>query len=88
MKRKFKTILIVVGLASLSSCQRACTSISRDIEAGNRNYTIEMYSGGKVVFTDTVTAMINNSRSSDGIYYYKGDTLVEISGDYILKSVD
>ena len=47
-----------------------------------------MYSGGKVVFTDTVTAMINNSSSSDGIYYYKGDTLVEISGDYILKSVD
>lgn len=88
MNRKVKNVMIIAMLASLTSCQRACTSFSRDIEVGERKYELEMYSGGKVVFTDEMDAMVNNSTSSDGIYYYKGDTLIEISGDYVLKSVD
>lgn len=46
-----------------------------------------MYSGGKVVYRDKFTGIVNNSEHSDGIYYYKKDTLIEMSGDYVLKSL-
>lgn len=46
-----------------------------------------MFSGGDTVFFDQPNTIINSSQNSDGIYYYKGDTLVEVSGDYILKSI-
>ena len=45
-----------------------------------------MYSGGDTVFYDKFNGIINNSEGSDGVCYYKGDTLVEVSGDYIIKS--
>ena len=45
-----------------------------------------MYSGGDTVFYDRFNGIINNSEGSDGVYYYKGDTLIEVSGDYIIKS--
>lgn len=45
-----------------------------------------MFSGGKVVFSDKFEGILNNSETSDGVYYYKGDSLIEISGDYTVKS--
>lgn len=45
-----------------------------------------MFSGGDTVFTDTFKGIVNNSESSDGVYYYKGETLIEVSGDYVIKS--
>lgn len=73
---------------SLTSCQRACTSFNRDIQSSDRTYTIQAYSGGKLVYKDTFTGILNNQENSDGYYYYKGDTLVEVGGDVIVKSVD
>lgn len=88
MNRKVRNVMIIAILASFTSCQRACTRMSRQYEVGERNYEVEMYSGGEVVFHDEFDGMVNNSEGSDGIYYYKGDTLVEVSGDYVLKSLD
>ena len=47
-----------------------------------------MYSGGDTVFADEFTGIINQEEGSDGIFYIKNDTLIELSGDYVLKSVD
>ena len=51
-----------------------------------RNYEVIMYSGGDTVFIDKFRGIINSEENSDGCYYYKGDTLIEVSGDYIIKS--
>lgn len=71
---------------SLTSCARGCQALDRDLQTGPRNNTIIMYSGGDTVFYDNFRGIINNSEGSDGIYYYKGDTLIEVSGDYVHKS--
>jgi hypothetical protein len=46
-----------------------------------------MFSGGDTVFHDTFTGILNSEENSDGVYYYKSDTLVEVSGDYTIKSI-
>lgn len=81
-----KLLIIALGVFTLSSCQRSCTKLNRSIQTSERNYEIVMYSGGDTVFYDDFKGIINNSDGSDGIYYYKGDTLIEVSGDYIIKS--
>jgi hypothetical protein len=81
-----KKLLLSITLLSLASCQRGCQSMDRSIQTGKLGYNIKVYSGGKIVFEDTFIGIVNNSESSNGIYYYKNDSLVEISGDYILKA--
>lgn len=81
-------LLIFVTVLTLTSCQRGCSKCSRAVQTTDLNYEIVMYSGGDTVFHDKVKTIINNAEGSDGIYYYKGDTLIEISGDYVFKAVD
>lgn len=86
---KKSSLFLLAGLLVLiTGCSRSCSSWNRDVQSGNREYEVVMYSGGDTVFYDKVTTIVNSSQNSDGIYYFKGDTLVEVSGDYILKSVD
>lgn len=47
-----------------------------------------MFSGGDTVYQDRFTGIVNGEQHTDGFYYFKGDTLVEVSGDYVLKSLD
>lgn len=84
MKKRI-LILCVVSLSTMS-CQRGCSKINRQFETTERNYEITMYSGGAIVFQDKFRGIINNSEASDGCYYYKNDSLIEVSGDYIIKS--
>lgn len=81
-----KKLLAFILVCSLSSCQRACTRINKQWQTTSREYKVFVYSGGKTVFTDSFYGIINDAENSDGCYYYKDDTLVEISGDYIIKS--
>ena len=81
-----KKILPFILVLSLCSCQRACTRINREWQTSARDYHVYVFSGGKLVFEDSFHGIINNSESSDGCYYYKSDTLVEIGGDYVIKS--
>lgn len=82
-----KIILLSLTALFLTSCQRGCTKMERSFQVTERNYTVTVFSGGDTVFVDKFTGIINNSESSDGIYYYNSEgNLVEISGDYIIKS--
>jgi len=85
--KKHRTLLLLIALLVFSSCSRQFSSCSRSVQTGDRSYVIEMYSGGDVVFRDSFSGIVNNSDQSDGIYYYKGDTLIEVSGDYVIKSL-
>jgi len=82
-----KTIIYLVLCIALTSCARGCQSIDKEFQTTDRGYEIVMYSGGDTVFYDKVKTIINSEENSDGIYYYKNDTLIEVSGDYIIKSV-
>ncbi len=82
-----KNLLLLLILALFCSCERSCQQLDRSLQTTSRDYEIIVYSGGRPVFHDEFRGIINDSENSDGIYYYKGDTLVEISGDYIYKSL-
>lgn len=81
-----KSLLILGAVLMLSSCQRGCASLERQIQTSARNYTIVMFSGGDTVFVDQFTGIMNNSEHSDGVYYYKNNLLIEVSGDYVVTS--
>lgn len=83
-----KLLLITAGVILLSSCQRGCQRFEKNFQTTNRDYEITMYSGGEPVYKDKFNGIVNDTDGSDGCYYTKGDTLIEVSGDYILKSVD
>ena len=80
-----KKLIFLFAIVILSSCARFNASVERDF-SGTRLYVIKMYSGGNVVFYDSLETILNNSERSDGCYYFKGDTLMELTGDYVIKS--
>lgn len=81
-----RKLLMGLALLSLAGCARECESFERSFQSGPRNYEIIMYSGGDTVYYDKFRGIINNSEGSDGVYYSKGDTLIEVGGDYVVKS--
>lgn len=83
-----KFLVLILFALSITSCQRGCQRLDKQWQVGERNYEVIMYSGGNVVFHDQFRGIINDAEGSDGCYYTKEDTLIEISGDYILKSTD
>jgi hypothetical protein len=82
-----KILYLIVPLIALSiGCtSRDWQSIDRSLCKQKGHYIITKYSGGQTVFTDTFYGTINQESGTDGIYYIKGDTLVEIAGDYVIK---
>jgi len=82
-----KIHIYILCVLPLMGCARSCESMNRGFQTGDRSYEVIMFSGGDTVFIDRFEGIINNSESSDGIYYYKHDTLVEVSGDYVIKSL-
>jgi len=78
--------LLIIAAISLTSCQKWWESIKKDVQTTDRNYEIEQYSGGKLIATYKFTGTLNDSEGSDGVYFYKGDTLIELSGNMIIKS--
>ena len=84
MKNK---LLIIASIVFLSSCQKIVEATKKDFQTSNRKYIIEQFSGGKLIRTYNFTGTLNDSEYSDGYYFFKGDTLIEISGDVIIKSI-
>ena len=84
-EKLFFGLLIIVAIL-LTSCQKTWESLKKDIQTTDRNYEIEQYSGGKLIARYKFNGTLNDSDGSDGFYFYKGDTLVELSGDLIIKS--
>jgi hypothetical protein len=84
-----KQTLLFIGLLCLTSCtQRGCQSFQKDTQFSERHYEITLYSGGQPVFKDRFKGIVNGEKGTDGFYYFKGDTLIEVSGEYIIKSLD
>lgn len=81
-----KNIALFILLAGLCGCQRQCARFNRNVQSSPRHYQVVMFSGGDTVFNDNFYGIINDAQGSDGCFYFKGDTLIEISGDYIIKS--
>lgn len=89
MKKNKQTILIIALflIAILSaSCQKTWEQLKKDVQTTDRNYYIEQYSGGTLIATFNFNGTLNSSENSDGVYFYRGDTLIELSGDMIIKS--
>lgn len=84
-----KILMMLLIAVALSSCtQRGCQRWEKHTQYSSRTYDVIMFSGGDTVFQDRFTGIINGEEGTDGFYYFKGDTLIEISGDYRIKSVD
>jgi len=77
------TILFAITLAG---CARSCEQFDRDIQMTDRNYSVECYSGGRLIKSYTFKGILNNQTNSDGYYFTIGDTLHEVGGDIIVKS--
>lgn len=75
----------LIAIVMLGCTARDRNGISRSF-SGNRVYHIKLYSGGKLIRDDKFTGVVDNQDSSDGMYYYKNDTLVEIGGQYEITS--
>jgi hypothetical protein len=87
MNKLTKNLIICILLFGLCGCQRQCQRMNKHYQTTKRTYVVRMFSGGDCVFYDSVRTIMNSEDGSDGCYYYKGDTLIEISGDYTIKSV-
>lgn len=84
-----KPYLPLACILLLSSCtQRGCQKFNKNTQYTSRQYEVTLYSGGKEVFHDTFKGIVNGEEGTDGFFYFKNDTLIEISGDYVLRSVD
>jgi hypothetical protein len=88
MKNRILILVAIVSLVAMSSCQKNWESFNKNFQTGKRSYHVEQYSGGKLIATYDFVGIINDSQGSDGYYFHKGDSLIEISGDLIIKSVD
>jgi len=83
-----KQIFVYLSLLGLISCTaRQCQGCNRATQFTDRNYDVKLYSGDSMVFHDVFHGIINQEEHSDGFYYFKGDTLVEIGGNYVIKSL-
>lgn len=85
MKRS--SVFVALLLVLLTSCtQRGCQRFQKKTQFSERRYEVLLFSGGDTVFSDSFKGIINGEEGTDGFYYFKGDTLIEVSGDYVLKS--
>ena len=82
---KKRKIWIVAIAVTLTGCARGCEQFHHDV-TGNRHYRVEQYSGGQLVHTFEFYGVLNNQDSSDGFYWFQGDTLREVSGDIFITS--
>lgn len=82
MKKSIFALLIL-----MTGCTpRNCQSIERGFQFSERNYLIRQYSGGKLVGEYKFHGILNSEEKSDGYFFFRADTLVEVSGDLTIKS--
>lgn len=80
------TIIVFLMLFMMSCTQRGCQSLQREFQYTDRNYKITVYSGGKIVKIYQFRGILNQEQNSDGVFWFVGNELVEVSGDYIVES--
>ena len=73
----------------LTGCTpRGCQKVNRTLQFSDRNYIIKQYSGGKCVGEYKFRGILNTEEKTDGYFFFRGDTLIEISGDITIKSTN
>jgi len=77
---------LVLGVVLVAGCERHAASLQRKFETRKRHYVIEQYSGGVKIKEYRFTGILNDSKDSDGYYWFVGDTLYEVSGDLTIRS--
>ena len=78
--------VLALLLGSTVSCKRAWERVRKKTQTSDRNYVIDQYSGGVLVGHYEFNGMLNDSEGSDGYYFYQDKTLIELSGDLVIKS--
>jgi len=86
-----KLIPVVLIALMLSGCARGCQALDRDIfDNKAHEVKITVYSGGDTTYHSHLKrAIINNSESSDGYFFYNNEgKLIEVSGDIVIEYLD
>lgn len=87
MRTKLLAFIAITFITVFNSC----TDAEREKLAnfGNK-FSIDMYSGGKLVRTWISSGKVSSENGSDGYYFTDAATgkLVEISGDVVITNVD
>jgi len=81
-----KIMGLIIAVMLFSSCQKELEGMKKNFQTTNRHYHVEQYSGGVLIAEYDFVGTLNDSENSDGYYFTEGDTLIEISGDIIVKS--
>lgn len=79
------TLILAACCFFITGCLRSRSYFKRKSQTTTRSYEVILYSGGQPVFQDKFRGVVNDLPGG-GTFYYKGDTLVEVFGDYIIKS--
>ena len=83
MKKLYIMLLVVL----VKGCTpRNCQSLDRSFQYSDRHYDVKQYSGGKLIGEYKFYGILNNEEHSDGYFFFKGDTLIEVSGDLTITS--
>lgn len=82
-----KILLIILTIITFCSCKKAIAHLEKNIQVSERNYHIEQYSGGKLIASYDFKGILNDAEGSDGYYFYENDTLFELSGQLVIKSI-
>jgi len=85
---RIKIVVFIIAIMLLTSCQKSIESFKKGFQTTDRNYIIEQYSGGELIGKYKFKGTLNDSENSDGYYFFEQDTLVEISGDIIIRSTN
>lgn len=85
--KKVSMLVSVFALVLLSSCTDA--DKGKMFNYGNE-FTVEMYSGGKLVRSLVSSGKVKSESGSDGYYFSDKSTgkLVEVAGDIVITNVN
>jgi hypothetical protein len=83
--------LFLLSSVLISSLMISCTDAQRGkmLNYGNK-FSVEMYSGGKLVRSWISSGKVKSEEGSDGYFFIDSQTgkLVEVSGDVVITNAD
>ena len=84
-----KTLILLVGLVFLTSCEKMKNASEKTIKGYIGGcFEVSLYSGGKKVYTDYAN-YVNTEEKSDGFYFKNiQGKFVRLSGNVLIKEVE
>lgn len=78
-------LTLFISIVLFSSCTSRSRAEIKRTYLGEKEYNVQVYSGGHMIREYNFKGILNNQDSSDGFYWFQGDTLIEVSGDIIIS---